>query len=142
MLELGSVEPVEIEGQILNFVLEDVVRRPADRGVLFVSPGARWLPEVLETLHAMRGRLSRTEIVMVAETEEQDSVPGLTWATKSSLDSRRPFLVYFGDGPAYALIGQVTLAAARTPIFQTADRALVEHLAFEFQRELGIHISV
>jgi diguanylate cyclase (GGDEF)-like protein len=142
MLELGSVEPVEVEGQILRFVLEDVVRRPADRGVLFVSPGARWLPEILETLHEMRGRLSRTEIVVVAEAEAQEAVPGLTWATKSSLGSRRPFLVYFGDGPAYALIGQVTIAAARTPIFQTADRALVEHIAFELQRELGILISV
>ena len=76
------------------------------------------------------------------EAEEQEAVPGLTWATKSSLDVRRPFLVYYGDGPAYALIGQVTLADARTPIFQTADRALVEHLAFELQRELGILISV
>jgi hypothetical protein len=97
---------------------------------------------VLETLHSMRGRISRTEIVIVAEAEEQDAVPGLSWVTKSRLDSRRPFLVYYGDGPAYALIGQVTLAAKKTPIFQTADRALVEHLAFELQRELGIHISV
>ncbi len=62
--------------------------------------------------------------------------------TKSALDSRRPFMVYFGDGPAFAMIGQITLAAERAAIFQTSDRALVEHLAFELQRELEIVLSV
>ena len=142
MLELGSVEPVEVEGQVLRFVLEDVVRRPADRGVLFLSPGARWLPDVLETLDETRGRGCRTEIVLLAEVDEPSSAPNLTWVTKSSLDPRRPFLVYFGDGPAFAMVGQVTLAEACAPLFQTADRALVEHLAFELQRELEILISV
>ena len=66
----------------------------------------------------------------------------LTWVAKAGLDSRRPFLVYYGDGPAYAMVGQVTLSAARAAIFQTADRALVEHLAFELQRELEIVLSV
>jgi FixJ family two-component response regulator/GGDEF domain-containing protein len=142
MLELGSVEHVDVEGQILRFVLEDVARRPADRGVLFISPGARWLPDVLEILKDLSGHLGQTQVVLVAEAEDQDPIPGLTWATKSSLDVARPFLVYFGDGPAYALVGQVTLAAERTPLFQTNDRALVEHLAFELQRELGILTSV
>jgi hypothetical protein len=40
------------------------------------------------------------------------------------------------------MIGAVTAAAGSTPIFQTVDRALVEHLAFELQRELGILLSV
>ena len=142
MLELGSVEPVELEGQILRFVLEDVVRRPADRGVLFLSPGARWLPEVIEVVHEIRGRLSRTEIVLLAEGEEREPCPHLTWVAKSPLDARRPFLVYFGDGPAFAMVGQITLAAARAPIFQTADRALVEYLTFELQRELAIPLAV
>lgn len=142
MLELGSVEPVAMEGQIFQFVLEDVGRRPADRGVLFVSPGARWLPEVLETIHEMQGRGSRTELVIVAEAEGQASAERLTWATKTVLDARRPFLVYFGDGPAFAMIGQVNAAREKAPIFQTCDRGLVEHLAFELQRELGIQLSV
>ena len=140
--EQGSVEAIEMEGQILRFVLEDVVRRPADRGLLFLSPGTRWLAEVLETLHEMDGRSSRTEIVLIAEAEAQQASPHLTWCTKSALDSQRPFLVYFGDGPAYAMIGRVTEIGERAPIFQTADRALVEHLTFELQRELGINISV
>ena len=142
MLELGSVEPAVIEGQILRFVLEDVVRRPAERGVLYVSPGSRWLPEVFETLEDIRHQPTETEIILLAEGEVREPTPQVTWIAKSGLDSRRPFLVYFGDGPAYAMVGQVTLAAARAAIFQTSDRALVEYLAFELQRELGITLSV
>lgn len=142
LLELGTVEPVEAEGQILRFVLEDVVRRPAERGVLFLSPGVRWLPDVLDALQEIRGQDCRTEIVLLAEGQERQPNPQVTWVSKSGLDSRRPFLVYFGDGPAYAMIGQLTLAAARAAIFQTADRAFVEHLAFELARELEIVLSV
>jgi hypothetical protein len=142
MLELASIESAGIEGQILRFVLEDTARRPADRGVLFVSPGARWLPEILATLDEIRGRPSRTEIVLIAEGEDTAVHPNLTRVAKSSLDHRRPFLVYFGDGPSFAMIGQVTLVAEKTPIFQTGDRALVEHLAFELQRELEIQVTV
>jgi FixJ family two-component response regulator/GGDEF domain-containing protein len=141
LLELGSVEPVDLEGQILRFVLEEVVRRPADRGVLFLSPGARWLADVLEVLHEIRGRLSRTEIVLLGEGDEPEACPHLTWVAKSALDLRRPFVVYFGDGPAFAAIGQGPVATAKTPIFQTADRALVEYLAFELQRELAVPLS-
>ena len=131
-----------IEGQILRFVLEDVVRRPAERGVLYVSPGSRWLPEVFETLEDIRNQPTETEIILLAEGEVREPTPQVTWIAKSGLDSRRPFLVYFGEGPAYAMVGQVTLAAARAAIFQTSDRALVEYLAFELQRELGITLSV
>jgi FixJ family two-component response regulator/GGDEF domain-containing protein len=141
LLEFGSVEPVDLEGQILRFVLEEVVRRPADRGVLFLSPGARWLADVLEVLHEIRGRLSRTEIVLLGEGDEPEACPHLTWVAKSALDLRRPFVVYFGDGPAFAAIGQGPVATAKTPIFQTADRALVEYLAFELQRELAVPLS-
>jgi len=142
MLELGSVEPVELEGQILRFALEDVARRPADRGVLFLSPGARWLPEILEVLHEIRDRAHRTEVVVVADGEPQTSSPQITWVRKATIETRRPLAVYFGDGPAFAMIGQLTLAAARTPIFQTGDRTLVETLTFELQRELAIPLSV
>ena len=46
----GSPEFAEADRikDFLRFVVEDTIRRPADRCVLFVSPGARWLPEVLE----------------------------------------------------------------------------------------------
>jgi two-component system cell cycle response regulator len=142
LLELGVVQPAETEGQVLRFVLEDIVRRPGDRGVLVLAPGSRWLPDVLETLHEIRGSHTRTEIVVLAEGVERDANPQVTWIAKSELDVRRPFVVYYGDGPAYAMIGSTLLPQANAPIFQSADRSLVEFLAFELQRELGILISL
>jgi hypothetical protein len=50
---------------------------------------------------------------------------------------RQPFLVYYGEGPAYALLG----GTEGGPLYHTADRSLVEHMAFELQRDLGIAIS-
>ncbi len=142
MLELGSVEPLHVEGEILRFVLEDVFRRPEDRGILFLSPGNRWLADVLEVLDELGSRTTRTEVVILADAAEREPGPEIHFVKKSPLDARRPFAVYFGDGPAYAMIGQVNVVAARAPIFQTADRALVEHVAFQLQRELGILVSV
>jgi len=142
LLELGDVQPVDVEGQILRFVLEDLFRRPGDRGVLILSPGTRWLADVLETFHETRGRETDTEIVVLADGAARNVNPQITWISKSSLDDRRPFLVYYGEGPAYAMIGSTTAVASNAPIFQSADRCLVEHLAFELQRELGILISV
>jgi hypothetical protein len=40
------------------------------------------------------------------------------------------------------MVGQVNVVASRAPIFQSGDRHLVEHLAFQLQRELGILVSV
>lgn len=142
LLELGDVQPVEIEGQILRFVLEDLFRRPGDRGVLVLSPGTRWLADVLETFHETRGRDTQTEVVILADGAARSVNPQITWISKSSLDDRRPFLVYFGEGPAFAMIGSAATVESSAPIYQTADRSLVEHLAFELQRELGILISV
>jgi len=142
MLELGTVERAGVEGEILRFVLEDVFRRPDDRGILFLSPGSRWLPEMLEVLDDLEGHTTRTEIVVLAAGVERAQGPEIHLVRKSPLDARRPFAVYFGDGPAYAMVGQVNVVASRAPIFQTADRSLVEHLAFQLQRELGILVSV
>ncbi len=142
LLELGDIQPVDVEGQILRFVLEDLFRRPGDRGVLILSPGARWLADVLESLHETRGRETQTEIVMLADGAARSVNPQITWISKSALDDRRPFLVYYGEGPAFAMIGSAATVASNAPVFQTADRNLVEHLAFALQRELGILISV
>jgi FixJ family two-component response regulator len=142
MLELGSIEPIGVEGEILRFVLEDVFRRPEDRGILFLCPGNRWLPDLLEVLDDLRGQSTRTEIVLLADGVEREQGSEIHFVKKSPLDARRPFALYFGDGPAYAMVGQVNVVASRAPIFQSGDRHLVEHLAFQLQRELGILVSV
>jgi hypothetical protein len=46
------------------------------------------------------------------------------------------FLVYFGEGSAYALICEDAPERDRARFFQTCDRNLVEHLALRIQHEL------
>ena len=53
----------------------------------------------------------------------------------------RPFLVYYAEGPGYALVGEPDAEAASPVLFQTADRVTVEHLAFQLQRALGVPIT-
>jgi hypothetical protein len=46
------------------------------------------------------------------------------------------FLIYFGEGSAYALICEDAPERDRVRFFQTCDRNLVEHLALRIQHEL------
>jgi len=107
----------------------------------------------LEWLEAAGGDCEapvRSEIVVAAgdwrrrrsRAHSQGGVP-ITWVDAQRLgvgDEGLPsLLLYFGDGPAYArLSGPGAADRGSLPSFQTADRALVEHLALRLQQELGL----
>ena len=59
-----------------------------------------------------------------------------------SVGTERLFHLYYGDGPAYAMLTAHKETAAGLGFFHTSDRVLVEHLVFQLQRDLGIPISV
>jgi hypothetical protein len=97
---------------------------------------------VREGLEGLRGAQVATEIVLVGEGGDLAIAgPTVTCAAAGAARADVPFLVYYGEGPAY---GMVTGARGgeesgeRRPLFQTADRALVEHLAFQLQRDLAV----
>jgi hypothetical protein len=51
-------------------------------------------------------------------------------------------MLYYGEGPVYAMV----LDKDPTPdgdqmLFHTGDRAVVEHLAFQLKRDLGIPLG-
>ena len=58
---------------------------------------------------------------------------------KCSTGTPAPFLVYYGDGPAYALVRDETVDEGQTMVFQTDDPVLVEQLAFQLGRDLGAY---
>jgi len=58
------------------------------------------------------------------------------WLPKRELGNLPPFLIYFGEGCAYAMICEDARERERTRFFQTCDRNLVEHLALRAQHEL------
>ena len=58
------------------------------------------------------------------------------WVSGRELGELPLFLIYFGEGSAYALICEDAPERDRTRLFQTCDRNLVEHLALRVQHEL------
>ena len=138
----GQPLGAEVLPQVLRFVLGEVERRSQERGLLCVAPGAQWLHLVREELARFDPSQTHTEVVLVSD-ERAESLAGsnVTCVTPSQIGTRRPFLVYYAEGPGYALVGEPDESAASPVLFQTADRVMVEHLAFQLQHALGVPIT-
>ncbi|MBW2293840.1 MAG: hypothetical protein JRG94_16220, partial [Deltaproteobacteria bacterium] len=52
-----------------------------------------------------------------------------------------PFALYYGEGPVYAMVTAHRPDGDEIRFFHTDDRSLVEHLAFQFQKDLGLPIG-
>lgn len=137
--DAGPDRPETAE-QVTRFLLDEVARRPGDRGLLFLAPGRQLPGGVREGLEALRGADFKTQVVLVADRVETPAGLPLTQVSARGAGITHPFVLYFGEGPAYGLLRSGPGADADT-FFHTADRALVEHLAFGLQRDLGIALS-
>lgn len=129
--------------QIARFVLEEVGRRPRDRGLVFLSPGEHLMPAVHAGLELLDGQDVRSELVVVGEKGDgADWDLPITWVTPGMLATDRSFVLCYGDGPAYALVNDPSTGLRGGGVCHTADRGLVEHLVFQLQRDLGIPLGV
>jgi len=138
----GQPLGAEVLPQVLRFVLGEVERRSQERGLLCVAPGAQFLHLVREELARFDPSQTRTEVVLVADERAESFVGStVTCVAPSQIGTRRPFLVYYAEGPGYALVGEADASDASPALFQTADRVMVEHLAFQLQRALGVPIT-
>ena len=142
LLAQAEPAPAALPEQVSRFVLDEVARRPRERGLLFLAPGAGLSGPVREGLERLRGAPTRTEIVLV-DDGPADPLAGspVTCVSPRRVGTRVPFLVYYGEGPAYALLRQREGDGGSSGVFHTADRALVEHLAFQLQRDLGMPVA-
>ena len=138
----GRGEPLGADAldQVLRFVLAEVERRAGERGLLCLSPGTALLPVAREGLARLDPAHTRTELVVVTDGRA-DALAGVpvTSVQPQQIGTHRPFLLYYAEGPAYALVGEP--GAIGGSLFQTSDRVLVEHLAFQLQRALGVPIA-
>jgi hypothetical protein len=134
--------PAGLADQAAQFLVDEIVRNPSERGLLFVGAGERLGASVRAALERLRGLSARTDVVVVGE-RSADEAPGLpvTWVPPQRVGTDAPFLLYFGDRPAYALVREPGEARAEVVLYHTADRVLVEHLAFQLSRDLGIPIG-
>jgi len=139
LLEEGSPERAETAAQITRFVVSEIGRRPRERGLLYAAPGAPLVGPLREGLESLRGVPTRTELVVIADGERpRFPEPAVNWLSPQRIPYLAPFVIHFGDGPAYALIRDAKEGAGKTRLFHTSDRSLVEHLAFRLQQELSI----
>ena len=84
----------------------------------------------------------KTEVVLVADGREPPGASaGITRVSPDRVGTDRPFLLYYGDGPAYALLTANKRGKGGLELFHTSERVLVEHLVFQLQRDLGIPLS-
>jgi diguanylate cyclase (GGDEF)-like protein len=134
----GRHETVE---QITRFVLADLARRPHERGVLFLAPGASLGPVVGEALQALRPGEPSAHLVLIAERNALATELPVTWAPPARVGSEASFLVYFGEGPPYALLRENGPAEKELALYHSSDPVLVEHLAFQLGHELGVPIG-
>ena len=119
--------------------VSEIGRRPRERGLLYAAPGAPLVGAVREGLEALRGVATRTELVVIADGERpRFPEPAVNWLSPQRIPYLAPFVIHFGDGPAYALIRDAKEGAGKTRLFHSCDRSLVEHLAFRLQQELSV----
>lgn len=133
--DAGPVPP-QLPEQALRFVLDEVRRREHERGLVWISPGAGLHAITLDELARLRGRPVRADITLLCDDDGVDRL-GLpvTRIPSRRAGTRAPFLVYLGETPAYACLRERDGDGA--PFYHTSDRSVVEHLAFELQRDLG-----
>ncbi len=128
--------------QVLRFVLGEVERRAHERGLLCVAPGRGLAALVREEVSRFDPSHTRTELVLVTdEPAAAHAGAPVSCIAPSQIGTRRPFVVYYAEGPGYALVGEPNSGRGPALLFQTSDRVTVEHLAFQLQRALGVPIT-
>jgi diguanylate cyclase (GGDEF)-like protein len=140
LLEGAEPRRPEMAEQITRYLFREILRRPHERGVLLLAPGAALAGPLRQGLEVLRGLSPKTEIVLVADRGGGPGLP-VTWVSPVRAGTDEPFLVYCSEGPAYALIREEIPEGDGPALFHSSDRSLVEHLAFELGRDLGIPIG-
>jgi diguanylate cyclase (GGDEF)-like protein len=143
LLAEGEAERPQTAQQITRFMLGEVGRRPRERGLLFVAPGEALAGALRDGLESLHGISTRTEIVVVGSGERPafaDSA--VTWVPSELATGSRPFLIHFGDGPAYALVSDDGPSEDGARLFHTSQRSLIEYLALRLQSELSVPLAI
>ncbi|MCP5040492.1 MAG: hypothetical protein GY944_05635 [bacterium] len=142
LVEEGTPASAEMSAEATRLLLREVEQRPRERGLLFMSPAAACLPVLREGLGRLSSQQTKTEIVLVGDDRElaQEGV-AMTCVPPSRAGTDRPFALYYGEGPVYAMVSAHRPGADGMRFYHTADRGLVEHLAFQFQKDLGLPLG-
>jgi diguanylate cyclase (GGDEF)-like protein len=128
--------------QMTRVLFDEVRRRPHERGLLLVAPGASLLAPLRDGLDELRGLEVEAQVVLVAD-RRPDLAPGVpvTWVSPARAGTDAPFAIYFGEGTPYAILRKPRGNDGELSIYHTSDPVVVEQLAFQLGRDLGIPIG-
>jgi diguanylate cyclase (GGDEF)-like protein len=139
LIEQGESERPETADSIVRFLLSEVGRRPDDRGLLFIAPGAGLFAAMAEGLEVLTGVSACTEVVAISERPQPEALsPSVVWLPPPPGSPLAPFLVRYSDSAGYALVRDEKVNGEGARLFHTNDRSVVEYLAFQLQRELAL----
>jgi len=139
LVEEGRHERPDSADSIVRFLLAEVRRRPEDRGLLVIGPGAGFARAADEGLAGLSGIPTRTDVVIVSDRAAAEGLPSsIRWLAPPGGEPLAPFAVRFSDGVAYALVRDEKVESGWVRMYHTDDRSVVEHLVFQLQRALSL----
>jgi FixJ family two-component response regulator len=141
LLRQAEPEAADTCASLVRFALSEVGRRARERNFFFFQPGAAFAGS-LSDFDTRSAGASATQLVILADPPTpRAGEGGVSWLPAGRLPGCPPFLVHYGDGPAYVLVCDEKHGDAGRPLFHTADAALAEYLAFRLQRELRLPVA-
>lgn len=138
LLREGVSARSETPAEIARFVLEECGRRPRERSLVYVAPGAALAVSVQEALAGLGGVRLRSEIAVLGGERPPADAPVSAWVPSERVATLPPCLVHYGDGAAYLMVRAPLDASGTTRIFHSSDRELAEYLAFRMHAELSL----
>jgi CheY-like chemotaxis protein/GGDEF domain-containing protein len=140
LLRQGAPEPAESCASLVRFALGEVGRRPRERNLFFFHPGGVF-EEALAEFDTRSAGAEGTQVVVLANPPAPRSGEGaVSWLPAARLPGCPPFLVHYGDGPAYLLVCDEKAGSEGRALFHSDDPGLAEYLAFRLQRELRLPV--
>ncbi len=130
--------PAPFVSEMAELLIGELSCSPTERGLLFLAPGAD-KAEFLGPLASLNAEERGTEIFVAMEG---DTLPSATAVhalpLPEDVSPEITWIVRFGEAPPYALVAGPRDPAGERNVFHTAERALVEHLAFRLRSEVGV----
>jgi hypothetical protein len=140
LMERATPMPPPFVAEIADLLIGELSSRPGERGVLFLAPGAE-RSAFLGPLAALGSADPATEVFLATDG---DTLPQGASVHPLPLPPDMPrdltWIVRFGEAPPYALVAAPAAQDGRRNVFHTADRALVEDLAFRLRAEVGLEV--
>ncbi len=138
LLDRGFAESRDMVEKIGELVLAEPLRSTSGRALLYASPGRIFANAVSHGLSESRSHADKdVEISILSAAARPTGLDEqVSWVTDRTTHEAS-FVIRLGAGPAYAVICDDVTDMGRGRVFHTADRSLVEHLAFRVQRDLA-----